>query len=101
MSDQRTLYSKRRPVGSCSGSIVAIFTWCLGRQKTGGPFASGSNWTARPDLQHGIDSAPDGTGEIREPRLYQLIRQKGRIEDHTFEIEFLEPGVQAFSFTFG
>jgi hypothetical protein len=34
-----------------------------------------------------------------------LIRQKGqsggRIEDHTFEIEFLDPGVQAFSFTFG
>jgi hypothetical protein len=49
----------------------------------------------------GVDSAPDGTGEIREPRLYQLIRQKGRVEDRTFEIEFLDPGVQAFSFTFG
>ena len=49
----------------------------------------------------GIDSAPDGTGEIREPRLYQLIRQKGRVEDRTFEIEFLDPGVQTFSFTFG
>ena len=49
----------------------------------------------------GVDSAPDGTGEIREPRLYQLIRQKGRVEDRTFEIEFLDPGVQTFSFTFG
>jgi len=49
----------------------------------------------------GVDSAPDGNGEIREPRLYQLIRQKGRVEDRTFEIEFLDPGVQAFSFTFG
>jgi thiol-disulfide isomerase/thioredoxin len=49
----------------------------------------------------GIDSTPDGNGEIREPRLYQLIRQKGRVEDRTFEIEFLDPGVQAFSFTFG
>jgi hypothetical protein len=37
----------------------------------------------------------------REPRLYQLIRQKGAIEDRTFEIEFLDPGVQAFVFTFG
>ena len=49
----------------------------------------------------GVDSASDGTGEIREPRLYQLIRQKGRVQDRTIEIEFLDPGVQAFSFTFG
>lgn len=33
--------------------------------------------------------------------IYQLIRLKGAIEDHTFEIEFLDPGVQAFAFTFG
>jgi thiol-disulfide isomerase/thioredoxin len=49
----------------------------------------------------GVDSAPDGSGEVREPRLYQLIRQKGRIKDRNFEIEFLDPGVQAFAFTFG
>jgi len=49
----------------------------------------------------GVDSAPDGTGEIREPRLYQLIRQKGQVKDRTVEIEFLNPSVQAFSFTFG
>jgi hypothetical protein len=34
-------------------------------------------------------------------RLYQLIRQSGAIADHTFQIEFLDPGVQAYSFTFG
>jgi hypothetical protein len=56
---------------------------------------------AAPGDNHGSDSAPDGTGEVREPRLYQLIRQKGRIGDHTFEIEFLDPGVQALDFTFG
>ena len=49
----------------------------------------------------GLDSASDGTGEVRDPRLYQLIRQKGRVRDRTFEIEFLDPGIQAFSFTFG
>jgi thiol-disulfide isomerase/thioredoxin len=54
-----------------------------------------------PGDDSGIDSAPDGSGEVREPRLYQLIRQKGRIQDRTFEIEFLDPGVQAFAFTFG
>lgn len=54
-----------------------------------------------PGDDHGADTAPDGTGEVREHRLYQLIRQKGDVEDRTFEIEFLDSGVQAFAFTFG
>jgi thiol-disulfide isomerase/thioredoxin len=54
-----------------------------------------------PGDNHGADSAPDGTGEVREPRLYQLIRQKDRIEDRTFEMEFLDSGAQALDFTFG
>jgi thiol-disulfide isomerase/thioredoxin len=49
----------------------------------------------------GLDSAPDGAGQVRDPRLYQLIRQKGRVKDRTFAIEFFDPGIQAFSFTFG
>jgi thiol-disulfide isomerase/thioredoxin len=56
---------------------------------------------AAPGDHSGSDSAPGGAGEVREPRLYQLIRQKGPLEDRTFEIEFLDPGVQAFVFTFG
>jgi thiol-disulfide isomerase/thioredoxin len=56
---------------------------------------------AAPGENCGGDTAPDGTGEIREPRLYQLIRQKGPIVDRTFEIEFLDPGVHALDFTFG
>jgi thiol-disulfide isomerase/thioredoxin len=56
---------------------------------------------AAPGENRGVDTAPDGSGEIREPRLYQLIRQKGAIVDRTFEIEFLDPGVQALDFTFG
>jgi thiol-disulfide isomerase/thioredoxin len=54
-----------------------------------------------PGDNGGLDSAPDGTGEVRDPRLYQLIRQKGQVKDRTFAIEFLDPGIQAFSFTFG
>ena len=54
-----------------------------------------------PGNDCGLDTAPDGTGEVRDPRLYQLIRQKGQVKDRTFEIEFLDPGIQAFSFTFG
>jgi hypothetical protein len=56
---------------------------------------------AAPGRDCGSDSGPDGAGEVREPRLYQLIRQKGQIQDRTFEIEFLDPGVRAFVFTFG
>lgn len=54
-----------------------------------------------PADDHGSDSGPDGAGEIRDPRMYQLIRQKGPIRDRTFDIQFLDPGAQVFSFTFG
>ena len=42
----------------------------------------------------------DGRGVVGEHRLYQLIRESGRISDRTFEIEFLDPGLQAYAFTF-
>ena len=49
----------------------------------------------------GGDVDGQGNGVLVEPRLYQLVRQPGRIEDRRFEIEFLEGGAQAYSFTFG
>jgi cytochrome c biogenesis protein CcdA/thiol-disulfide isomerase/thioredoxin len=54
-----------------------------------------------PGADHGMDTDADGYGVVTENRLYQLIRQKGSIRDHTFRIEFLGPGAQAYSFTFG
>ena len=54
-----------------------------------------------PGVDHGADTDDQGYGTVVEHRLYQLIRQKRAIDDQTFEIEFLDPGVQAFSFTFG
>ena len=54
-----------------------------------------------PEENHGIDADAKGDGTVVEHRLYQLIRQKNSTDDHTFEIQFLDPGVQAFSFTFG
>jgi len=74
----------------------------LGPSKDGTPvrFKVKVNGTA-PGDNHGSDSAADGTGEVRQPRMYQLIRQKAPINDATFEIEFLDPNVEAFSFTFG
>jgi hypothetical protein len=50
---------------------------------------------------HGFDVDEQGHGTITEGRLYQLVRQSGPIADRTIEIEFLDPGVQAYSFTFG
>jgi len=54
-----------------------------------------------PGEDHGSDADANGSGTVQGHRLYQLIRQKGAVEDRTFEIEFLDPGVQAFAFTFG
>jgi cytochrome c biogenesis protein CcdA/thiol-disulfide isomerase/thioredoxin len=56
---------------------------------------------APPGNAHGGDVATDGTGVVTDQRLYQLVRQRGPVADHTFEIEFLDPGVHAYSFTFG
>jgi len=50
---------------------------------------------------HGADVDGQGNGTVNEYRLYQLIRQKGKVEDRTFQIELLDPGVEAFAFTFG
>jgi thiol-disulfide isomerase/thioredoxin len=56
---------------------------------------------AAPGKDHGTDVAADGSGVINGQRLYQLVRQAGDIGDRTFSIEFLDPGVQAYAFTFG
>src|SRR4051812_23455508 len=54
-----------------------------------------------PGANAGVDVAANGTGVVTEQRLYQLVRQRGRVQDRTFTITFLDPGVEAFSFTFG
>jgi len=54
-----------------------------------------------PGGDAGVDIAADGSGVVKDQRLYQLIRQKGEVRDRTFTITFLDPGIEAFSFTFG
>jgi cytochrome c biogenesis protein CcdA len=56
---------------------------------------------AVPGDDHGVDIGADGAGTVVEHRLYQLIRQSGAVRDRTFEIEFEDPGVAAYAFTFG
>jgi cytochrome c biogenesis protein CcdA/thiol-disulfide isomerase/thioredoxin len=54
-----------------------------------------------PGADHGVDVNAEGEGVVDSQRLYQLVRQRDAKADRLFEIEFLDPGVQAFSFTFG
>jgi hypothetical protein len=73
-----------------------------------GPSAPGTSVRFRvlidgrePGAAHGLDVDEQGNGTVSEQRLYQLIRQPKPIADRQFEIEFLDPGVETFSFTFG
>jgi thiol-disulfide isomerase/thioredoxin len=73
-----------------------------------GPAAPGTSLRFRvlidgqpPGSAHGVDVDAQGNGTVTEQRLYQLIRQPKPIADRQFEIEFLDPGAEAFSFTFG
>jgi cytochrome c biogenesis protein CcdA/thiol-disulfide isomerase/thioredoxin len=73
-----------------------------------GPAASGKPVRFRvlidgkpPNDSHGTDTDATGQGQVTTQRLYQLVRQNGTVQDRTFEIEFLDPGVEAYSFTFG
>jgi thiol-disulfide isomerase/thioredoxin len=54
-----------------------------------------------PGPSHGVDVAEDGNGLLREGRLYQLVRQHDELRERTLEITFLEPGAEAYAFTFG
>jgi thiol-disulfide isomerase/thioredoxin len=54
-----------------------------------------------PGLAHGVDVDEQGDGKVTEQWLYQLIRQPTPIADREFQIEFLDPGVEVFAFTFG
>ncbi|MBR8071440.1 cytochrome c biogenesis protein DipZ [Burkholderia cenocepacia] len=54
-----------------------------------------------PGAAHGADVDAQGYGTVTGQRLYQLVRQPGAIADRTFAIEFLDPGVDAYAFTFG
>jgi thiol-disulfide isomerase/thioredoxin len=54
-----------------------------------------------PGASHGVDVDEYGNGLLRDGRMYQLVRQPGTIGERTVEITFLEPGAEAYSFTFG
>ena len=73
-----------------------------------GPAAPGTSVRFRvlldgqpPGAGHGADVDDQGNGTVTEQRLHQLIRQPEPVAERTFEITFLDPGVEAYAFTFG
>jgi hypothetical protein len=74
----------------------------MGPQRSAGPVRFRVTIDGQPPgAAHGLDIAEDGSGTASEQRLHQLVRQPKPIVDRTFAIEFLDAGVEAFSFTFG
>ena len=56
---------------------------------------------AAPGEAHGLDTDEAGEGKLVNPRLYQLVRERGSVTERTFEITFGAAGVEAYVFTFG
>ena len=54
-----------------------------------------------PQADHGLDVDAQGFGSVTDQRLYQLIRQQTPVADRELQVEFLDPGVEVFTFTFG
>jgi thiol-disulfide isomerase/thioredoxin len=54
-----------------------------------------------PGPSHGVDVDANGHGVLRDGRMYQLVRQHDTVRERTLEITFLEPGAEAYAFTFG
>ena len=102
-----TIGEERAQLDEKDGSIVYRFH-ARDLHLVLGPSTPGNNVRYRitidgkpPGDAHGMDTDADGNGVVTTQRLYQLVRSPGAVADHTFEIRFLDPGVQAYAFTFG
>jgi cytochrome c biogenesis protein CcdA/thiol-disulfide isomerase/thioredoxin len=99
--------SEHGTLGQSDGSIVYRFHardlhLVLGPPPSGEPVRFRVTIDGEPPGDsHGTDTDAQGEGAVTQQRLYQLVRQSGAVADRTFEIKFLDPGVQAFVFTFG
>jgi cytochrome c biogenesis protein CcdA/thiol-disulfide isomerase/thioredoxin len=102
-----TIGSENARLNEPGGSIVYRFHardlhLVLGTGKTAEPIRFRVTIDgAAPGSDHGADVDADGRGVVNSERLYQLIRQSGEIKDRVFEIQFLDPGLRAYAFTFG
>jgi thiol-disulfide isomerase/thioredoxin len=102
-----TIRGEYATVDEASGKIAYRFHardlhLVLGREPGGDPIRFRVTIDGKPPgADHGADVDAEGWGSLDQDRMYQLVRQAGRVTDRTFEIEFLSLGARAYSFTFG
>ncbi|MGJ7506746.1 cytochrome c biogenesis protein DipZ [Variovorax sp. GT1P44] len=102
-----TVERERAVLDRANGRIVYRFQardlhLVLGPADDGKPVRFRVTVDGKPPLSdHGADIDEQGNGTIGAQRLYQLVRQKMNTRERLFEIEFLDPGAQAYVFTFG
>jgi hypothetical protein len=107
LSGDWTIGDERAVLNKKDGSITFKFH-ARDLHLAAGPAAGGAPVRLRvtidgapPRASHGIDVDANGWGAVTQQRLYQLVRQTGLIIDRPFEIRLLDPGVEAYAFTFG
>jgi thiol-disulfide isomerase/thioredoxin len=90
------------------GGVIAHRFWARDLHLVAGPAPGGRPvpFTVRldgepPGADHGVDVSADGAGWLTEPRMHQLVRQRGPVAARTFEISFADPGARGYVLTFG
>jgi cytochrome c biogenesis protein CcdA/thiol-disulfide isomerase/thioredoxin len=107
LSGSWTVGAEQATLNQAQGSIAYRFSardlhLVLGPDGSGKPIRFQVTIDGKaPGTDHGADTDADGNGAVTETRLYQLVRQSGDVAAHNFEVRFLDPGVEAFAFTFG
>jgi hypothetical protein len=107
LSGTWTVGAERAVLNQPDGSIVYRFSardlhLVLGPGAVGKPVRFHITIDGKaPGPNHGADTGADGYGTVTSTKLYQLVRQSGDVEERKFEIRFLDPGVEAYAFTFG
>jgi thioredoxin family protein len=107
LQEHWTVERERAVLGQAGGRIAYRFHardlhLVLGPTADGKPVRFKVLIDGKPPLSdHGFDIDAQGNGTIDAQRLYQLVRQKATVKDRLFEIEFLDPGAQAYAFAFG
>lgn len=102
-----TVHAQAAVLDSTQGSITYRFRGrdlhlVLGPRADGKPVRFRVTLDGKPPgADHGTDTGADGNGVVKSQRLYQLVRQAHGSGERVFEITFLDPGVQVYSFTFG
>jgi thiol-disulfide isomerase/thioredoxin len=107
LSGDWTVEEESAVLAAACGSVTFRFhardlNLVLAPPTSGGPVRFTVRLDGRPPGDdHGIDITELGEGAVDEPRMYQLVRQRGGAAERDFEITFLDPGVRAYVFTFG